>query len=132
MDVFLSLTLLKGEIRTTYSSVYSASLNSDILHLPVEVAFSLFNKEAYFTHPRLPLHPVCDRRPDQKEKLHNNYGHPLFRPSDFSALGFFKMSALLRTMLRNFSMLEFLPVPENPVLKSRPGVPFPGPKYPVF
>ncbi len=63
MDVFLPLTLLKGDIRTTNFLVYWASLNSDLLHLPVEVAFSLFNKEAYFTHPRLPLHRVCDIRP---------------------------------------------------------------------
>ncbi len=67
------LTLLEGEIRTQQ---------------PAEVAFSWFNKEAYFTHPRLPLHPVCDRRPDHKEKLHNNYRHPLFRPADFSSQGF--------------------------------------------
>ncbi len=45
----------KGRARTTNSSVYWASLNSDLLYLPVEMAFSLFNKEAYFTHPHLPL-----------------------------------------------------------------------------
>ncbi len=39
-------------------------MNSELLHLPVEVAFSLFNKDAYFTHPCMPLHPVCDRRTD--------------------------------------------------------------------
>ncbi len=48
----------------TNSSVYWASLNSELLHLPVEVAFSLFNKDAYFTHPCMPLHPVRDRRTD--------------------------------------------------------------------
>ncbi len=48
------------EIRTSNSAVYWASLNSDLLHLPVEVAFCWFNKGAYFTQPCLPLHPVCD------------------------------------------------------------------------
>ncbi len=45
VNVFLQLTLLKGEIRTINSSVYRASLNSELLHLPVMVDFSLFNKE---------------------------------------------------------------------------------------
>ncbi len=47
VDVFLQWTLRRGEIRTTNSSVYRASFSiSDLLHLPVEVAISLFNKEA--------------------------------------------------------------------------------------
>ncbi len=46
VDVFLQWSLLKGEIRTTNSSVYRASFISVLLHLPVEVAFSLLNKEA--------------------------------------------------------------------------------------
>ncbi len=76
-----------------------ASLYSDLLHLTVEVAFSWFNKEAYFTHPRLPLHPVCDRRPDQ-HRTHRAWTSQQCIQRIFSSLSF-RIAAPLRTMWRN-------------------------------
>ncbi len=68
------LTLLEGD-------------DKDLSNL-LEVAFSWFNKKLIL------LILVClsiqcvTWRPDHKEKLHNNYRHPLFRPADFSSQGF--------------------------------------------
>ncbi len=62
VDVFDPLILLKRKDKDGLFLNLWSFIELWVLYLPFDIAFSLLNKEALYTHSRVPLHPVFDSR----------------------------------------------------------------------